>query len=209
MEDICVTSLVINLGKVLTFLFPFQDYEYPTTTKKRSATFIKEKRKRYRQKKKELWKDLALDALKKRWSDRCVASEALEVAEIEEEKERERRKKERIDQFEKTKAEKARCREKEIEYVEHSYVEQKDTCKNPADTSDSPLLLDAIVTPLSEPPCDSPTFDVHAIHCQEKLDSARQERDNALLLYSKTVPRYGRGIAETKKNTKEYPRRKS
>ena len=96
MEDIFVTSLVINLGKVLTFLFPFQDYEYPTTKKKRSATFIKEKRKRYRQKKKELWKDLALDALKKRWSDRCVPSEALEVAEIEEEKERERGKKKEL-----------------------------------------------------------------------------------------------------------------
>ena len=65
MAYICVTSLVINLGKVLIFLFPFQDYEYPTTKKKRSATFIKEKRKLYHQKKKELWKDLALDALTK------------------------------------------------------------------------------------------------------------------------------------------------
>ena len=47
----------------------------------------------------------------------------------------------------------------------------------------TPLLLDAVVTPVSEPSCAfSPESTVRTFHCKQQLQSARNERDRALLL---------------------------
>ena len=63
------------------------------TKKKRLASYTKEKRKRYRQKKeislKESWKKLSIDALKNRWRERCAQSNAIHVSEMEKEKKKE------------------------------------------------------------------------------------------------------------------------
>lgn len=63
-------------------------------TKKRSATYIKDKWKQYYQYKKstlkEKWENLTIEAIKRRLRERCAKTDALHIAEMEEEKKKEK-----------------------------------------------------------------------------------------------------------------------
>ena len=85
-----------------------------------------------------------------------------------------------------------------------SYVEQNNTEKDSNDTS--PLLLDEIVIPLSEPSCSCSNTcmsDLCVAQCKEELESARRARDNALLLARQYRDRAEKGQEEKRKQKKE------
>ena len=95
----------------------------------------------------------------------------LQDAEMEEKKKKEEEEKLRISKLE------AAQHECEVEHVERFYTELSHKERN----TTSPLLLDSVVTPTVEPSC-SCTNIIVAAQCKQLLQSARQERDNALLL---------------------------
>ena len=71
----------------------------------------------------------------------------------------------------------------EVNHMDCCYVEQNNTEKDSNDTS--PLLLDEIVIPLSEPSCSCSNTcmsDLCVAQCKEELESVRRARHNALLL---------------------------
>ena len=133
---------------------------------------------------------MADEALKKRWRERSMKYRALEMIEVEEEKKK--IEKEQLHNAELTKArenERAK-RHLAVEVTEHNY-NQTHTMKDHSDTS--PLLLDAVITPVSEPSCTlSSESTLHAHRCGEQVHSARKERDRALAL-----ARQYRDLAET------------
>ena len=73
-------SLYLQLTKNLYYYLQVKKAKQ----KKRSATFKKERRKRYRMRKKESWKDMALNAFKRRCQERIARSNAIYAKEIEE-----------------------------------------------------------------------------------------------------------------------------
>ena len=95
----------------------------------------------------------------------------LQDAEMEEKKKKEEEEKLRISKLE------AAQHEHEVEHVERFYTELSHKERN----TTSPLLLDPVVTPMVEPSC-SCTNIIVAAQCKQLLQSAHQERDNALLL---------------------------
>ena len=84
------------------------------------------------------------------------------------------------------KALKTAQRECEVEHVEKFYNELSHKERD----CTSPLLLDSVITPIVEPPCYCDDI-VIAAHCEQQLQNARQEKDNALQL-----ARWYRDIAE-------------
>lgn len=150
--------------------------------KKRSTKSKREKRKRYRTKKKELWKELALHAYQKRCQERMANSNAIQEAEIEEMKEREEKERLRANELSELKKTQITLRNEDIEHIEDTYMHLAETSEPISDTnSTSPLLLDAIVAPLSEPSCSCSPIEYTA-GCKQELVSARRQRDDALAL---------------------------
>ena len=126
---------------------------------------------------------MADEALKKRWRERVMKYRALEMIEVEEEKKKVE--KEQLHYAELTRAwenERAK-RHLAVEVTEHHYnsIIQNHTTKDHCDTS--PLLLNAVITPVSEPSCTLSSESIfHAHRCGEQVQSARKERDRALAL---------------------------
>lgn len=105
----------------------------------------------------------------------------MHIAEIEEKRKKVEDEKLHIAQLYELQAINTAQRHLEVENVEQCYAEQKYVSQDPSSTS--PLLLDAIVTPLFEPSCSClPLSDICTSRCKQELESARHERDNALLL---------------------------
>jgi len=78
----------------------------------------------------------------------------------------------------------------EADLTEHYLNLENNIVEDCCDTS--PLLLDAVLTPISECVCSClPENSVHAIHCKQQVQSARQERDQAL-----SLARHCRDLAE-------------
>ena len=141
---------------------------------------------------------MALDALKRRWRERSAKYHAKYIAEMEEKKEKEEKEKLRISKLREIQAMKIAQRHLEVETVERNYMYMQ--CEE--DSSDtSPLLLDAVITPVSEPMCSC--SDVKATLCNQKLEAARREKDNALLL-----ARQYRDLAENCRTEKRMQKQK-
>ena len=177
---------------MLHFICHLQEQAHVPGKKKRSAHYKKERRKQYRQNKeqslKESWHDLAVDALKHRWRERCAKSHAIHIAEIEERKKEEEKERLHISKLHEIRASKTVQRHLEVDRVESSYIEQNHKEKDSSDTS--PLLLDEVVTPVLEPTCNC-TDSINGTRCKLLLESARRERDSAVLL-----ARHYRDLAE-------------
>ena len=63
-------------------------------------------------------------------------------------------------------------------------------CSTASDTS--PIVLDSVLAPISEPPSSCTSSPVHSARCKQLLESARKERDHAL-----SLARHYRDMAET------------
>lgn len=113
--------------------------------------------------------------MKRQWRERSAKYHAEYIAEMEEKKKKEEKEKLRISRLREIQAMKVAQRHLEVETRNYMYMQCED------DSSDtSPLLLDAVITPVSEPMCSC--SDVKATLCNQKLEAARREKDNALLL---------------------------
>ena len=119
---------------------------------------------------------MSLEAMNRRFKERLATSHALEAAEEEERSKKEKEEEFRLAQLHKMKQIQAAEREHEAEDVERSYAQ----LSNKERECTSPLLLDSVVTPVSEPPCTC--NDVVGAKCKQLLYSARHERDQAKLL---------------------------
>lgn len=169
----------------------------------RCSEAIKERRKRYRLNKKlihrsekEEWKVLAEESLKKRWHERCQDSHALHVTEVEERKKIEEEERLRLAELKEANTIQMARRHHVVDMTEHCYNTLTQKVNDNSDTA--PLLLDAVVTPVSEPSCTfSPKSTLHTIHCEEQVQSARKERDRAL-----SLARQYRDLAEARQAEK-------
>ena len=95
---------------------------------------------------------MALDAFKRRCQERIARSKATYTEEIEEKIKAEEEKLQAVKQLEQRELLKKQCLQ-EAEHVENTYkVQALDDTSNPTTTS-NPLILDEIVTPISEPTC--------------------------------------------------------
>lgn len=105
------------------------------------------------------------------------------MSEIEERKQEEEEERLRIAELMEANAKEMALRNHAIETMERSYNAEFSVGMEHCASGTSPLVLDAVLTPLFEPvnSClpDSP---VHAAHCKQLLQSARRERDQALSL---------------------------
>lgn len=63
-------------------------------------------------------------------------------------------------------------------------------CSIASDTS--PIVLDSVLSPISEPPSSCTSSSVHSARCKQVVESARKERDHAL-----SLARHYRDMAET------------
>ena len=109
-------------------------------------------------------------------------SNAIQEAEIEEMKEREEKERLQANELSELKETQIALCNEDIEHIEDTYMYLAETSEPTSDTnSTSPLLLDAVVTPLSEPSCSCSPIECTAC-CKQELMSARRERDNALAL---------------------------
>lgn len=120
--------------------------------------------------------------MKKRWHERSIKYHAAHVAEIEEEKKKNEEERLRLVELKKANAIKRAQRNHAVDVAEQCY---NTLIQNHAQdyTDTSPLLLDSVITPVSEThSCSSPESMLHRIHCREQVQSAREERDRALSL---------------------------
>ena len=119
---------------------------------------------------------------------------ALEKADVEKGKRKKEEKMLRLSELTQARESERAKHYHNIDVTDHHY---STTIRNNAvqdhfDTS--PLLLDAVVTPMSEPPCALPSESaIHAIHCREQVHSAREQRDKAL-----GIARHYRDLAESR-----------
>lgn len=98
---------------------------------------------------------------------------------VAEERKKEREEKIHIARLQQANARETGQRTYETDLTEHYYNLENNIVEDCCDTS--PLLLDAVLTPISECVCSClPENSVHAIHCKQQVQSARQERDQVL-----------------------------
>ena len=138
-----------------------------------------------------MWQELALDTYQKRCQERIAKSNAMHAAEIVELKKREE--KERLQAIELTRLRETQILQhsEEISHIEDIAGTSGSTSEIVTNTT-SPLLLDAIITHLSEPTCNcSPIACTAYCRPPQELLCARCERDNAL-----TLARQYRDLAE-------------
>ena len=120
---------------------------------------------------------MSLEAMNRWFRERLATSRALEADEEEERSKKEKEEEFCLAQLHKMKQIQAAEHEREVEDVEGSYAQ----LSNKERECTSPLLLDSVVTPLSEPPCTC--NDVVGAKCKQLIyNSARHERDQAKLL---------------------------
>ena len=120
--------------------------------------------------------------MKKKWRERSIKYHSAHVAEIEEEKKKNEEERLHLVELKRVNA---------IQMAQRNYaVDEAEQCYNtliqnhPQDNTDtSPLLLDSVITPVSEThSCALPENILHRIHCRQQVQSAREERDRALSL---------------------------
>ena len=124
--------------------------------------------------------------MKKRWHERSLRYHALEMAEVEEEKKRNEEERLRLAALKEARETERANRHHAVDVTDNCYntLVQNHAIPNHSDTS--PLLLDAVVTPLLEPSCTySSESTLHAIHCRGQVRSAREERNRAFRLARK------------------------
>lgn len=144
------------------------------------------------------WKALADKALRQRWHERCERSHSLHLDELEEQKKREEEERLHFAKLQEAAAKERAQRNQEVAVIEEHYYNTmtNDTSKDHCSTS--PLFLEDVVTPISEPDshclCRSKVCEAH---CEQQLDSARKERDQAL-----SLARCYRDIAEARQAEK-------
>ena len=106
---------------------------------------------------------------------------AAHVAEIEEEKKKNEEERLHRVELKRANAIKIAQRNHAVDVAEQCYNTLIQNSQDHSDTS--PLLLDSVITPVSETlSCSSPENMLHRIHCRLQVQSARQERDRALSL---------------------------
>ena len=129
---------------------------------------------------------LSEESLRQKGCERCAKYEALHLAEV---KEREQQKqKERLLNIEREKARAKDRAEKEfaVEMTQQCNDAEFDVtaadkhCSIASDTS--PIVLDSVLPPISEPATSCTSSPVHSARCKQLLESARKERDRALSL---------------------------
>lgn len=126
---------------------------------------------------------LAEEALKKRWRERSIKYHALEIVEQEEQKHKNIEERVRITKLKEANDIARGQRHLAVEMNEHCY---NTLAQNHMVEDDSSLLLDAVITPVSESSCifeDSCTL--QELHSRQQVQSARAERDRALALACK------------------------
>ena len=134
---------------------------------------------------------LALDSLKKRWSERMAHSEAVHQLELEEDQKAPKERELHLENLKRMKAKEVARHEQQVHLNEEKY-----TCLSvhSADqSSSSPLLLDNVVTPIAEEEeqCECSSSNVLALKCKEQILKARHQRNEALFL-----ARHYRNMAE-------------
>lgn len=147
----------------------------------------KDRRKRYRTNKYICRQDdgesLALTHLKQRWHDRKAKYIALGIQEEEEKARDDEKKKVQDARIKEAFAAKTRRRIMETDKNEDEYYAKKANIEGDSDTA--PLLLDSVLTPVSEKDHDdncSQESIVLSAHCKEIVQVARKERNQALML---------------------------
>ena len=164
-----------------------QDYrgKRSSEAKKRRRRIYRLNKKRSHKSQKEGWELLSEEALRQRSRERCKRVEAAHLVEL---KEREQRKeKKRLAHIEQETARVKERAEKElaVEMTHQCYdakfnVTVADNHCSTADTS--PIVLDSLLSPISEPTSRCTNSPVHSARCKQLLESARKERDKALSL---------------------------
>lgn len=147
----------------------------------RSLQMKKDRRKRYHINKslRKGAESLGIKKMKQRWHERETRYIALG---IEEQEERERKEEEERIHLREAHSAKVNLRITEVNNNEAEYYAQKSNIEGDSDTA--PLLLDAVLTPVSEQnSCNCSTGGlVLSAKCREVINAARHERDQALML---------------------------
>ena len=154
---------------------------------KRSLEKVKQRRKKNRTMKKLFHRSskysmetLSLNSLKRRWQERVTHSEALHAIEREEIRRKEQ-KRENLQTLRDKNFEEAVHRNEQITINDKNYAELSHAYSTVQGSS--PLLLDAVVTPISEQEeCECSTSKVLVVQCKEQIRRARHERDKAISL---------------------------
>ena len=132
----CYYDIIINVCVLILLYYTIVLFQVnvPPIQKKRSTKYKRERRKRYRTKKKELWQELALDAYRKRCQERIAKSNAMHAAEIVELKKREE--KERLQAIELTRLRETQIlqRSEEISHIEDTYTNLAGTSGSTSET---------------------------------------------------------------------------
>lgn len=152
---------------------------------------------------KESWQFLVLDGIKQRWHERSTKCSVVHLQDIEERKKRQAEEQLHYTRIKEEKANEILCRNVKANRTTQEYYAQRPYIEGDSDTA--PLLLDAVMTPVSEnePSCSCSTVAVHAVKCKEELYAARKERNQAL-----TLAQHYRNIAEATRTEKREIKKK-
>ena len=164
--------------------------------KRRRQIYRLNKKQSHKGQKKEEWELLAEESLRQKYRELCAKNEALHLAEVKEREQQEE--KGRLLYFERQRARAKERAEKEfaVEMTQQCYGAEFNVtaagkhCFIASDTS--PIVLDSVLSPISEPPSSCTSIPVHSARCKQLLESARKERDHAL-----SLARHYRDMAET------------
>ena len=139
---------------------------------------------------------LALESLKKCWRERMAHSEAVHEMELEEERKAQKEKELYLENLKRIKAEEVAYRNQQVHLNEERYTHL--SAYSADQSSSSPLLLDNVVTPITEEEqCKCSSSNVLVLKCKEQICKARHERNRAL-----SLARHYRNLAEKSQSEK-------